>query len=454
MRWEAVIGLETHVQLATRSKLFCGCTTAFGSPPNTQTCPVCLGLPGALPVLNRAAFELAVRAALALGAEIPSETRFDRKHYFYPDLPKGYQISQLDRPFSRGGGVTLDDGSTIRLRRVHLEEDAGKLVHAAERSAVDLNRAGVPLIEVVTEPELRSAAQAHAYLTALKAILRAVGVSGCDMEKGELRCDVNVSLRPAGADALGVKAEIKNLNSFRYAVRAIEAEIRRQAALLDGGGRVAQETLLYDVERDATAPMRSKEEAHDYRYFPEPDLRPVSVDAAWVERVRASLPELPRARRDRFVREFGLAAYDAGVLVADGGLADFFEAVPFADKKVVANWVTNDLLRLDDRSRVTPEALGELLGLLSAGTITGATAKRLLRETAETGRLDAAGMEAVSDLDAAAEAVVAEHARPAAEFRAGKEKALQFLIGQLMRRLKGRADPAAAAEALKRALTR
>jgi aspartyl-tRNA(Asn)/glutamyl-tRNA(Gln) amidotransferase subunit B len=472
MQYELVAGLETHVQLRTRTKLFCGCSTAFGAPPNTQTCPVCLGLPGSLPVLNRQAFELALKAALALGAEIQSFTRFDRKNYFYPDLPKGYQISQYDKPFSLGGGVTIGDGGserTIRLVRIHLEEDAGKLIHSptADRSEVDLNRCGVPLIEIVSQPDVRTAQEAYEYLTELKSILRYAGVSDCDMEKGELRCDVNVSLRPRGAAAMGVRAEIKNLNSFRFVARAIEAEERRQKGLLESGRRVVQETLLYDPERDRTEPMRSKEEAHDYRYFPEPDLRPLHVSAPWVERIRATLPELPRARRLRFERALGLSAYDAGVLAGDAALADFFEAVPFADRKVAANWVTNDLMRrLNDRgetlgqAKITPKDLGSLLGLIADRTITGASGKIVLEQMLATGKDPATivrekGLGAAGDageLERAVAEVVAEHPKAAADYRGGKQTALKFMLGQVMKKMKGRADPAAAAQALERAL--
>lgn len=462
--YELTAGVETHVQLATASKLFCGCSTAFGATPNSQVCPVCLGLPGALPVLNAGALDLALKAALALNCTIPETTKFDRKSYFYPDLPKGYQISQYDQPVSVEGWVEYEVGGAVKragIARAHMEEDAGKLVHeeGGARSFVDLNRAGVPLVEIVTTPDFRSAAEVQAYLDTLKAILRAVGISACDMEKGELRCDVNVSLKPRGAAGLGVKTEVKNLNSFRNAGRAIEAEFRRQAAILDGGGRVEQVTLLYDAERDAVEPMRSKEDAHDYRYFPEPDLLPLKIAREKVEAIRRTLPELPLARRRRLEREFGLSTYDAEILTAEGARADFFErAAKLASPKSAANWIINS--PGVDLSRLKPEAFASLLKMIDAGVVTSLTAKEVLAKMAETGQapeaiVSAQGLGQVSDT-AAIEKIVrdAMAANPKAveDFRAGKESAQKWFVGQVMRATKGRGNPAVANEIVTRVL--
>ena len=359
MEFEPVIGLEVHAQLKTRTKIFCGCSTAFGAAPNTQTCPVCLGLPGVLPVLNRTVVEFALRMALATGCSVARESRFARKNYFYPDLPKGYQISQYELPIAEHGHIDIeDDGRTqrVRIRRIHMEEDAGKLTHDPHRpvSRVDLNRTGVPLIEIVSEPDIDSAAAAGAYLRQLRAIVRYLGICDGNLEEGSFRCDANVSIRPRGASALGTRAELKNLNSFRFVEKAIEYEIERQKDVLLGGGAVVQETRLYDPGKGRTFSMRGKEEAHDYRYFPDPDLLPLVIDEEWIERVRRSLPELPDARRARFVQEHGLPAYDAGVLTADRELADYFEACLklFPQPKPVSNWI-----------------MGPLLGLLNAGGV-------------------------------------------------------------------------------------
>jgi aspartyl-tRNA(Asn)/glutamyl-tRNA(Gln) amidotransferase subunit B len=482
--FEMVVGLEVHVQLKTRTKLFCGCATDFGAPPNSHVCPVCLGLPGTLPVLNREAFDLALRAALALGAEVAPFTKFDRKNYFYPDLPKNYQISQYDLPFSRGGAVEFDaDGATrrIRVHRVHLEEDAGKLLHAdatspdgglvsaGEGSLVDLNRTGIPLLEIVSEPDLRSAEDAHGYLAALKRILQYSGVSDCDMEKGTLRCDANVSVRPVGEAKLGVKVEIKNLNSFRFVAKALEVEARRQIAVLQEGGRIAQETRLWDAERSETRPMRSKEEAHDYRYFPEPDLVPVAVTPEWLARVRAALPELPRARQRRFVEQHGLPAYDAGVLTQSRDLADYFEAcVNLLPKpKAVSNWVMGELSkRMNDRKcavgelGLPPERLAGLVALVEAGTITGKAAKEVFAEMAASGKpadeiVKAKGLTAVSDtgeIETLCRAAIDANPGPVADYKAGKKSALQFLMGHVMKGSRGKASPKVVQEVLARLL--
>jgi aspartyl-tRNA(Asn)/glutamyl-tRNA(Gln) amidotransferase subunit B len=473
MDYELVAGIETHVQLGTRTKLFCGCPVKFGAPPNTLVCPVCLGHPGALPVLNRAAFDRALRAALALDCTIAPFTKFDRKNYYYPDLPKNYQISQYDLPFSRDGRLDIGDGREVRILRVHLEEDAGKLIHEENggRSFVDLNRTGVPLVEIVTHPDLRSADEAWRYMTALKEILQYAGVSDCDMEKGELRCDVNLSIRPRGEEKLGVKTEIKNVNSFRFAKAAIEFEFGRQVRVLQSGERVVQETRLWDADKGVTRPMRSKEEAHDYRYFPEPDLPPVRVDREWIDRVKAEIPELPGAKRARLAREYGLGEADARVLVADRASADFFEqAAKLSGKpRAAANWVVNDLHKvLHERgipleaAKITPAGLAELIALVESGTLTGASARAAFAEMVSTGRpageiVREKGMARVADegaIEAAARAAIEASPRAAADFRAGKDAALKALLGGVMKQTRGRADPRKAEEALRRLLGR
>ena len=391
-RYEPVIGLEVHCQLLTRSKLFCGCANRFGAPPNTLVCEVCLGLPGSLPVLNRHAVTLAARASLALGCQVHATSVFERKNYFYPDLPKGYQISQYQAPLATDGALeiaTADGPRTVRIARLHMEEDAGKLLHEGfpwsdEKSGVDLNRAGVPLVEIVTQPDLRSPEEAHAYLSALRAVLLYAGVSDVNMEEGSLRCDANVSVRPRGAQKLGTRAEIKNLNSFRHVAHAIEYETSRQVALVESGREVVQETRLWHEGRGETAPLRSKEDAHDYRYFPEPDLRPLAVAPEWLEEVRASLPELPAERRRRFVSEYALPEYDAGVLTQERELASYFEtaARESGNPKAASNWIMTELLRkLKQDARplaaapVGPGALAALIKLVGSGAISGKIAK-------------------------------------------------------------------------------
>jgi aspartyl-tRNA(Asn)/glutamyl-tRNA(Gln) amidotransferase subunit B len=477
-RWEAVIGLEVHAQLLTRTKLFCGCENRFGSPPNTLVCPVCLGLPGALPVLNRRAVTLALRAAVATGCTVHPVSVFERKNYFYPDLPKGYQISQYARPLATGGFVAIDgpDGTEkrVRLARIHMEEDAGKLLHegfpwSGEKSGVDLNRAGVPLIEIVTEPDLHTPGEAHAYLTALRAVLLYAEVSDGNMEEGSLRCDANVSVRRRGEQGLGTRTEIKNLNSFRNVARALEHEVVRQAAVLESGREVVQETLLWNADRGETASMRSKEEAHDYRYFPEPDLPPLVVTAEWVEEARRSLPELPAERRRRFASEYGLPPYDAGVLTQERAVADYFEAAAreSGNAKAVSNWVMTEVLRkLKDDERglaacpVGPAALAGLVRLVDADTISGKIAKDVFERMWATGEEPAAivereGLTQLSD-ESALEAVVAEvvAASPeqAASYRGGKAAALGWFVGQVMKKTGGRANPQRVNALLHRAL--
>ena len=477
-RYEPVIGLEVHAQLLTATKIFCSCRNRFGDAPNTNVCPVCLGLPGALPVLARESVTLAVRAALATHCTVHEVSIFARKNYFYPDLPKGYQISQLDRPLATDGQVEIPAGAgafrAVRVQRIHMEEDAGKLLHegfawSSDRSGVDYNRSGVPLIEIVSAPDLFSAAEAHDYLTALKAVLLYAGVSDCNMEEGSLRCDANVSVRRRGTEALGTRAEIKNLNSFRNVARAIEHEVARQSALLEAGGRVVQETRLWNADRGETLSMRSKEEAHDYRYFPEPDLPPLVVDARWREEVRASLPELPAQKRRRFVSAYGLPEYDAGVLTLAPEVADYFEEVARAsgDAKAASNWVMTEVLRkLKDDERplaacpVPPERLASLLKLAATGAITGTSAKAVFDKMWATGEdarsiVDRDGLAQVSDegtIWTAIADVLAASPDQVATYRKGKTSTIGWFVGQVMRKTGGKANPQLVNVLLKKAL--
>ena len=477
MQYEPVIGLEIHAQLQTRTKIFCGCSTAFGAPPNSHVCPVCLGMPGALPVLNRAAVDHAIKAALALGCDIQPLSIFARKNYFYPDLPKGYQISQYERPLALGGGLEITVGGAakrIGLTRIHMEEDAGKSLHEGfpdsdRRTYIDYNRSGVPLIEIVTEPDMRSAAEAAEFFERLRDILVWLGVNDGNMEEGSLRCDANVSVRPAGHERFGTKAEVKNLNSFRYLRNALEYEIDRQIELLERGGRVVQETRLWDSAAGRTLSMRSKEEAHDYRYFPEPDLPPLVVDEARMAAVRQTMPELPEARRQRFIAAYALPAYDAGVLTSSAGLADYFEKVAAAsgNAKAASNWVMGELLRtLKEKGaeiaqvRLQPEALAGLIRLVDTGTISNAIAKDVFSRMYETGRqaeeiVAAEGLAQNSDegaLLAIVRAVIANNGEAAAQYRAGQQKTFGFLVGQVMKESGGKANPKLANELLRREL--
>ena len=478
--WEPVIGLECHIQLATASKLFSASSAAFGGAPNSQTDPPVLGLPGALPVLNERAIDLAVTLGLAVGASIRRRSRFARKHYFYPDLPKGYQISQYDEPLCEGGHIELTVGGVkraVRLTRIHVEEDAGKNLHqpGSSISLVDLNRAGVPLVEVVSEPDIRSADEAAEYMRTLRQLVRWLGISDGNMEEGSLRCDANVSLRPAGASAYGTRTELKNINSFKFVHNAIEYEIARQAAVLDGGGKVVQETRLWDAERGSSHAMRSKEQAHDYRYFPDPDLPPVVVADRRIDTLRAALPELPAAARERFVNEHGLGDADARVLTEERALAAYFDAAARAhgDGKKIANWVLSELLRelnRDGRSigsvdsvescPVAPERLAELVRLIDDGTISGKIAKDVFGKMYATGDaprsiVEREGLLQVTDtgaIEAACRAAVAANPKQVEQYRAGKTAMLGFFVGQVMKATGGKANPQLVNETLKRLL--
>ena len=476
VQWEPVIGLEIHAQLATRSKMFCGCSTAPGTP-GTRVCPVCLGLPGALPVLNAGAVDLGLRAALALGCTVHSSSVFARKNYFYPDLPKGYQISQYDRPLATAGGLAWRASGvahTVRIIRVHLEEDAGKSVHGeegGERSFIDFNRSGVPLAEIVTHPDLRSAADAAAFFERLREVLVAVGATLGNMEEGHLRCDANVSLRPAGTDTLGTPVEVKNLNSFRFLQRALEHEVERQSAVLTAGGTVHHETRLFDVPSGRTVVMRSKEEAHDYRYFPEPDLPPLLVAPERISAIAAALPELPDARRRRFERDYGLSEYDAEQVATRRAGADYFaEAVGAgAPPKAVANWMSGEFARKlketerdVDEAPVAPAALAELIRLITDGTISVSLAKTVFDRMWETGAsartvVAEEGLARIDDRQALAvlvREVVQGNPKPVAQYRSGKTLVFGFFVGQVMKATGGQANPALVNELIREELER
>ena len=467
MPYEAVIGLEVHAELLTESKVFCGCSAKFGAPPNQNTCPVCLGMPGALPVLNRRAVEYAIRAGLALNCEIARLSRWARKNYFYPDLPKGYQISQYELPLCLGGWIEIDiDGTPRRigLTRIHMEEDTGKNIHDAhsDASLVDFNRCGVPLLEIVSEPDLRSPQEAGAYLRKLRTILQYLEICDGNMEEGSFRCDANVSIRLLGTTPLGTKVEIKNMNSFRAVERAVDYEIRRQTEVLGAGGALVQETRLWDPDREVTRPMRTKEFADDYRYFPEPDLLPLVVSAEWVEAGRRALPELPDARCRRFVTQYGLPTYDAEVLTQRKDTADYYEAAVgrYANAKALSNWVMGDLLRVIRERKldaalvihdwpVAPERLAAMVELIDSGEISGKIAKAVFEEMVDTGRtavqiVAEQGLTQISDegaIVAAIDSVIAANADKVAQYRGGKDKLFGFFVGQVMKATQGKANP-------------
>lgn len=466
-KWITVIGLEVHAELKSKTKIFCACSTEFGGAPNTHVCPVCLGMPGALPVMNRQVVDFAIKAGLALNCEIQKFNKFDRKNYFYPDLAKNYQISQLYKPICLGGHIDINvDGEEKRIgvTRIHMEEDAGKLVHSgatistSDSSAVDYNRAGVPLIEIVSEPDMRSAAEARAYMENLKAILEYTEVCDCKMQEGSLRCDANVSVMPMGAKEFGTRAEIKNLNSFRSLERAINYEVQRQIELIEDGGHVVQETRTWDENAGMTLSMRSKEEAHDYRYFPEPDLVPIELDDAWIERVRETLPELPAERQARIMEQFGLGVKEASQIVSSKAMAEYFdEAVKTAkDGKGVANWLLGDVSAyLNNENitiaefKVTPANLSELVNLLKDGVINSKAGKQVFGEMLKENKSAKAlvkelGLEQVSDtgaIEALVDAVLAANPKSVADYKAGKTQAIGFLTGQVMKQSRGKANP-------------
>ncbi|MCX7822485.1 MAG: Asp-tRNA(Asn)/Glu-tRNA(Gln) amidotransferase subunit GatB [Syntrophobacterales bacterium] len=463
MEYEAVIGLEVHAQLLTETKIFCGCSTKFGAEPNTNVCPVCLGMPGVLPVVNRKVVDFAIKLAIATNCSIASVSRFARKNYFYPDLPKGYQISQYKLPIAENGWIDVEVGGNvrrIRIRRIHMEEDAGKLIHDEHQpmSYVDFNRAGVPLLEIVSEPDIRTPEEAALYLKALRDIVVYLGICDGNMEEGSFRCDANVSLRPIGSRELGVKTELKNMNSFRNVQRALEFEIRRQRALLERGERITQETRLWDAAKGVTIGMRAKEEEHDYRYFPDPDLVPIVIDKAWIEKMRKTIPELPNEKRRRFAEEYGLPEKDIEILISDRSLADYFEETVryFNNPKMVSNWILSELLRELNRSNcspsncpVSPQNLAQLLELIDNGTISGKIAKTVFEEMYSSGKkasdiVKERGLKQVADeglLEQIIEEVIRSHPTEVERYCRGEVKLMGFFVGQIMKRTQGKANP-------------
>ena len=472
-KFETVIGLEVHVQLSTQTKMFCGCKNAFGSPPNTNVCPVCMGLPGSLPVVNKTALSYAVRIGLALNCEINRYIKFDRKNYYYPDCPKNYQISQFDMPICHNGHIYIPVGDgnkkKIGITRAHLEEDAGKLIHADDGSLVDYNRTGTPLLEIVSEPDMRSPQEAYDYLQNLKLAISYLDVSDCDMEKGSLRCDANVSIRPVGTTALGTKTELKNMNSFKAVRTALEYEINRQQTVVLAGDEVVQETRLWDENKMRTAAMRSKEEAHDYRYFPEPDLVPFTMDDAEIEKIRGDLPELPAAKIDRLQQHYQLTDYDAGIIIQDNRMADFFEecAKLYKDYKKICNWLNGSILQeINERRKsiselaITPQQLTDLIGKVDDGTISNLVAKDVLSHMIDSGKDPAAiieekGLAQVSDegeLDAIVGDLLAENPKVVEQIQSGEEKPIGFLVGQAMKKTQGKANPKKVRDIIQRRL--
>jgi aspartyl-tRNA(Asn)/glutamyl-tRNA(Gln) amidotransferase subunit B len=471
MEYEAIIGLEVHAQLLTKTKIFCSCSTEFGAPPNTHTCPVCLGMPGVLPVLNRKVVDYAIRMALATNCTIARESRFARKNYFYPDLPKGYQISQYELPIAEHGHIFIEvngERRRIGITRIHMEEDAGKLIHDPHRpvSAVDFNRTGVPLIEIVSEPDIRTPEEAGAYLRQLRAVLQYLEICDGNMEEGSFRCDANVSVRPVGTDTFGTRTELKNMNSFKHVENALTYEIERQRGVVEDGRELVQETRLWDEAKGVTVPMRGKEEAHDYRYFPDPDLLPLVIDEGWIEEIRSTLPELPDEKRARFIEAYGIPLYDAQVLTSSRSLADYFEACVehFSKPKTVSNWVMGSILatlkaenKTIEESPVSPERLAELLRLVDSGVISGKIAKTVFDEMVSSGKPPEAivqekGLVQVTDADAITEVieqVLSDHAKEVSDYRAGKTKLFGFFVGQVMKATRGKANPKMVNEILK-----